>query len=121
VKTERVLSMGFLRIVHSMTLPDKLCSCENRKILNFETLLRTERPEVDRSKCIRKDWRGMSCQLYPSESDPDVIQESRGVITYPSLLGLVVGWSHNNYLQLVITVYFKTCCSSRPSEEEEWV
>jgi len=38
--------MGFLRRVHGVTLRDKVRSCEIRKALNVEPLLRTERSQL---------------------------------------------------------------------------
>ena len=41
----KVAEVGFLRTVHGVTLRDKVHSCEIRKVLNIETLLRIERFE----------------------------------------------------------------------------
>jgi len=49
--TEKVISqvltaeMGFLRRVHGVTLRDKVRSCEIRRALNVELLLRIERSQ----------------------------------------------------------------------------
>ena len=90
---------GFFPKVHSVTLRDKVRSCEIRKSLNVEPLLRIERSQLQyivltmRPECPRKGWRGNSCWLHPLESGPEVDQGPGGVITSPALLAPILKYS----------------------------
>jgi len=61
--------MGFLRNVCSVTLREKVWSCEIRKTVNDPSYVSSamwrEYP--------RKDWRGKSCRLHPWESGSEVV------------------------------------------------
>ena len=60
-------------------------------------------------ECPRKDWRGKSCWLHPSESGPEVVQEPGGAATSPILFGPVLVWSQQKYLWLLKTIrYFES-------------
>jgi len=52
----------------------------------------------------RKDRRGKSCWLNLRESGPEVVQGPAGVTTSPTLLGPILVWSQQNYLNLLLTM-----------------
>jgi len=58
------------------------------------------------TKMPRKNSGGKSCWLHPRESGPEVVQGPGGVTTSPTLLGLVLVWSQQNYLRLLLTVRY---------------
>jgi len=69
--------IGFLWRVHSLTLSEKMRSCEFRKDLNVEPLLlRMERSQLRWFDRASKDNRGKSCCLHSWESGPEVVQGS---------------------------------------------
>jgi len=51
--------------------------------------------------------------LNPRESGPDVIPGLGAVTTAPSLLGLVLVWNQQNYLQLLLTVRYSKSSGCR--------
>jgi len=87
--------MGYWRRVRSLALRDKARSCEIRKTLNVEQLLRTEISAMLAMwpECPRKNWRGKSCWLHSRENGPKVNQRPGDVITFQTLLSPVLVWS----------------------------
>jgi len=110
-------------------LRDKVRSCEIRKTLNAEPLVFRKRDLSDGSsvtwpECPKKHWRGESCLLNSRESSTEVVQGTGDVITSPTLLVPVLGWSQQNYVRLLKTVRCFEASrtdASQPSPEEVWV
>ena len=59
-----------------------------------------------RSEYPTKDWRSKSSWLNQWKSGLEVIQGLAGVTTSPTLLGLVLVWSQQNYLRLLLIVRY---------------
>jgi len=57
-------------------------------------------------ECSTKDWWGKFSWLKPRESGAEVIQGLGGMTTSPTLLGLVLVWSQQDYLKLLLTVRY---------------
>ena len=89
VMTERMLfqvqaaEMGFLRRVYDVTLRNKVRSCEIRKALKIESLLRIERSQIrwfGHEFTVSQDRLAMQALLATSTGDA-VVQGPGGVIT----------------------------------------
>jgi len=104
--------MGFLRRVNSVTLNDKVRSCEIHKTLNVESLLSIERSQLHTrrfgymSSMSHEDWQGKTCWLHPRESGPEVVQGQGKVTTSPTLLGPVLVRDQQNYQRLLNTARY---------------
>ena len=127
VITERIISqgqaaeMGFLQRVHCVTLGDKVRSCEILRALNVEKLLRIERSQIcwfGHVSSMTHERLARHVQLAkPMGKRPEVIQGLGGVTTSPTLLGLFLVLSQQNYLKSLLTVrYCKSsdCCPRLP-------
>jgi len=53
-----------------------------------------------------ENWQGNRCLLNPRGSDLDVVQGLDGVTASPTLLGPVLVWSQQNYLNLLLTMRY---------------
>jgi len=117
VMTEIILSqvkaaeMRFLRRLCVVTLRDKLRSCEMRRALNVEPLLRIQRSQLlwfgHVSRITHERLARQVLLAKPRESGPEVVQGPSGVTTSLTFLGPVLVCSQQNYLILLLTWY---CC-----------
>jgi len=86
---------GFGRKFTVQHFREKVLSCEIRKTLNVELLLRIERSQLYVDSDMNPGWpmkhcRGKSCWPHPRESGPEVVQGPGGMITSPILLSPVL-------------------------------
>jgi len=111
--TEIILSqvkaaeMRFLRRLCVVTLRDKLRSCEMRRALNVEPLLRIQRSQLlwfgHVSRITHERLARQVLLAKPRESGPEVVQGPSGVTTSLTFLGPVLVCSQQNYLILLLT------------------
>jgi len=91
---ERAVEMGFLRRVHCVTLRDKVRSCEVRKALNVEPLLRIERSQLrwcgHVTRMSQERLAKQALLTTPIGSGPEFVQGPGGVTTSPTFVGSVL-------------------------------
>ena len=105
--------MGFLRRVHSVTLLDKVCSCEICKALNVEPLVQNERSSYVRfghmSGISHERLARQVLLARPTGKRPRGRPKTRWSDYFSDLLGPVLVCILQIYLKLLLTVrYFES-------------